>query len=282
MSAQNTETVAAAMEDGANPYFGVLNASLARMVPEWFGRQTKRDLHRCGYSHPVAHENYLAIRNVAMFGCILALVIWIIALDDQPAIQRWTLILGAVSTILLATVPRVVISTWGESRLRRITHGFPDALDLMSMGLTGGLSFQQSLLNCARELENTHRDLAFELQLISRQATAGSLSYAIRRFQDRMDWPELRSVTEPLLHAVELGVSLRESLEQLSDQLRDERMRRLNERANRNSILMLLPIVFCLAPTALIIIFMPPLLKLKDAREKLGRDRSAASSQLTK
>ncbi len=203
----------------------------------WFSQKTQRDLWRCGYSSPIALENVFALRNFLICAFTVALVFWLIALEDQPLLLRYLLPLGIGAAIVLIAAPRVLISSIGEARVKRIASSMPDGLDLIAMAMSGGASFQAALDQAAEQLKSSHRELAYEFSLISQQSRAGSVAYALSRFQTRMDWPALTAIIDNLSHAVSVGSGLRSTLETLSDRVRQDRLRSVADRANRNVVL---------------------------------------------
>lgn len=260
-------------------FFGPLNYAMAHMLPEMFASKAQRDLARCGKSHPLSYENYRAIRNFLFCAASILSALSYLAVMDQPHLARRFAIAGCVAVLLLPALPRVLISFWGEGRARRVSSGLPDGLDLIAMAMSGGLSLQQALDHAAAELATTHADLSHEFGLMGRQTRASSIEFAFRRFGQRMDWPEIRTTLDSLVHAIQVGSSLRLTLEQMADRLRSERLRRATDRANKNVIKMLFPLVLCLAPAAMILILMPPLLKLREFREQGNKDGGVLSQR---
>ncbi len=138
-------------------WFGPLNFPFAHILPDAFRVKSLRDLARCGYSDPIAYENYLALRNVLVLGVIAVVIAWIIALDDQPQIVAWLVGGGLVLVFVLFAIPRVMIGLWGERRLHRIMHGLPDAFDMIAMSLSGGVTQLSAFDNVSEALSEAHR-----------------------------------------------------------------------------------------------------------------------------
>jgi tight adherence protein C len=255
----------------------MLTSSLAGMLPDVFSAKSMRDIWRCGFLHPQAYENYLALRNFLFCAVVLSTVCWLIALENDVYWTRLILIAGVIMAIVSFAFPRVVISMLGEARAHRVVAALPDGLDLLAMSMSGGCPFHRALQHTVEQLKSAHPDLAAEFALIGRQTGAGSLEYSLHRFSERIDMLESTSVVESLSQAVQLGSPLRSILEAQADRMRTERMQRATERANKNALKMLFPTVLCLAPAAFIIVMMPPLLKLKEFRTKSNQDGGVLS-----
>ncbi len=264
---------------GWPPLFGMLTSSVAGMLPDILSAKARRDIWRCGFLHPQAYENYLALRNFLFCAVVLCTLSWALALENDADWTRWILISGAILAIISYALPRVVFSLLGEARANRVVGALPDGLDLLAMAMSGGLPFHRALEHTVDQLRLAHPDLASEFSWIAKQTAAGTLEYSLKRFAQRIDMPETTSVVESLSQAVQLGSPLRSILESLSDRMRKERMQRASERANKNSLKMLFPTVLCLAPAAFIIVLMPPLLKLKEFRTKSNQEGGILSKR---
>lgn len=256
----------------SEPLFGVLTGSLANMLPDWFAAKARRDVWRCGFLHPQAYENYLALRNFLFCAVVLSLFCWLLALEQD---SFWTMrigIGGSVLALCLFALPRIVISLLGEARAKRVVFALPDGLDLVAMAMSGGVPFHRSLELTVDQLQPAHPDLANEFALIAKQTNAGSLQYALQRFAQRIDMQEVTTVVESLLQAIQLGSPLQNIFENLADRMRQDRMQRATGQSNKNALKMLFPTVLFLAPAAFIIILMPPLLKLKEFQNDANQE----------
>jgi tight adherence protein C len=259
--------------------FGPLTPAFAGMIPDFLAYRTERDLLRSGYYHPSSYQSYLAIRNVLVVGTILATVCWVISVSDLPNLA-WSISLGGmIATLLVFAMPRVYISLAGDRRAGRIFSEIPDAMDMLVMGLTGGLSLQQSLERTTSELQTISPEVAKEFDIICRQTIASSLEYALLRFAHRMDIEELTAMTETIRHASEMGSPVSGLLQQHADDLRQLRLQRAEQRGNTIALKMLFPTIFCLAPAAFIIILFPPLLDLRAFRDRENSSDGILSQQ---
>ena len=62
------------------------------------------------------------------------------------------MIVGALTAIALAIVPRVYVYVRRRRRMRRIREAIPDALDMLGMCVSGELELGESLDHVARRL----------------------------------------------------------------------------------------------------------------------------------
>jgi tight adherence protein C len=247
--------------------FGALTVPLAGIVPQ-FPYQAKvlsRDLARAGYYTPKAREEYLALRNaLALGGAILTGLVIIAAAEPGQDLTARIILAGLAITILISSFPRVLLHWQANSRVRRIQTALPDALDMITMCLTGGLPLQDALQRVGSEIHNVHPDLACELDIIRRQAEAGSLEQALRQFSQRIDIPEITSLTALVSQAQRLGTNVSTALRDYADGVRRNHRQRAEERGNTTSVKLLLPVVLCLAPPVYILLLAPALLQMRE------------------
>ncbi len=257
--------------------FGTLTTPLARIIPDFLSYQTERDLNRCGWYGPASYDSYLAVRNVLVCGVLLVTMCWAVAVSDSPNLINAVFSAGAVLLAVAYALPRVVISILGDRRANSIFASIPDAMDMLVMGLAGGLSLEQALDHTTNELAAVSPGLAKEFRIISTQASAGSLEYALQRFAQRMDIDELTNMMEMIRNASSMGTPISRLLHQSADQFREARMQKVLRRGNTIALKMLFPTILCLAPAAFIVILSPPLIDLRSFRDRENRSNGSLS-----
>lgn len=245
--------------------FGVFTHVFAALLPLLSDRDAvRRDLRRAGYYHRDALREFLALRNVLVYGWLLlsAATYWVLAIPD-PDWKLPIVVLGAVVLALLFSMPRLLLQTQASGRLRRIQQTLPDAVDMLTMVMTGGLSLERALEHVSRELASTHPDLSCELAIMTRQTQAASLDYALHQFADRIDTPDVQSLASLVSQSEQLGSNVAVAFQGFSDSVRRSSRQRAAERGNKASVKLLLPIIFCLAPPVYILLLAPAILELR-------------------
>lgn len=243
-----------------------LAASLAAQIPQPADEAARlgEELTRAGYYRPTARRNYLAIRNALTVAPLIAtgavLALWV------PASQ-WlfvTIGTGLVMAGLGYALPRFYLRSKGNRRVARIERSLPDATDMLTMCVTGGMSMPEALQRVSGELGMAHQDLALELAIVRRHTELSSLVQGLQQFARRIGTGEVRSLTTLLIQSEHLGTDVVRALEDYTDNLRRQRRQRAEERANRASVKMLFPIVLCLAPSVFILLVGPAALELRN------------------
>ena len=257
------------------PMLGALTAPMAYMIPirEKGAETLRRELVRAGRLHESALVNYLAARNVILCSwAIFATSMFALELIEPTNINT----IGAgIITILLFGIPRLWLGMKASNRTQSICHELPDALDLLAMMMSGGMTMKDSLNHVIGEFDSSHPELAGELRITARHANTGSLDCALMAFAERLDTAEVTSLTAMLRGGHHAGGSLVESLRDFADGLRYSRDQKAKERGNTASIKLLMPVVFFLAPPIYILLLGPAFLNLKDFVEKENRPGGA-------
>jgi tight adherence protein B len=107
--------------------------------------------------------------------------------------------------------------TW--RRMRRFLEQMPDALDMMSQSLQAGLGLTQAMVFVAKEMPDP---VGTEFSVFIEEVNLGlPLADALKRMEERMALPEVRLFNTALLVQREVGGSLAELLNKLSDIIRD-------------------------------------------------------------
>jgi tight adherence protein C len=250
-------------EDPDEGLFGPLNRALAAQIPE--SGKERRDfkllLRQAGLYGPTAATTIYAMRFVCL---ILPMVVAGILAVVAEADQTWKILFsGALAAAGLSSLPRLYVFFRRRRRVERIRRGLADTIDMLSMCTSGGLAIGESLEHVARQI-SAYPELAEELVILKRQAEVGSLKQALADLTARVDLPEIRQLATLLSRGTSLGTRLAGSLNEQADHLRTSRRQAATARANKTPVKMVLPVLFCFAPAALILLTAPAMLDLRD------------------
>ncbi|MEA3277442.1 MAG: type II secretion system F family protein [Pseudomonadota bacterium] len=157
--------------------------------------------------------------------------------------------------------PDVVLARIARRRQARLRRGLPDALDLLVVCSEAGLGLNAGIQRVGDEIAINHPDLSDELQLVTMQARAGMDNRgALQDLVARTGLEDIQALVATLLQSMRFGTSIAETLRIYSEELRDKRLQRAQEKAARVATLMLFPLVICIMPSFLLVILGPALL----------------------
>ena len=244
--------------------FGSLTPSIAQLLPETAARRDsqRKDLVGAGYHSRASWLNLTAIRFVLAFLALAIVGFWL--LMAPPALEPWLLALVVMAPMFMWALPPLVVAWKSSERKIDIERGLPDVLDMMNMGVSQGLTVQQSLSRISREVTTAHPPLAEELRIVTHQAEVGSLHQALRNFAQRVDSPEVNSFTSLLIQSEATGTSISRALTEYSDSMRASLKERADARANAASFKLLFPIALCLMPSVFLFLLGPAIVQMSD------------------
>jgi tight adherence protein C len=149
---------------------------------------------------------------------------------------------------------------WVQRRLQvrqeQIIQGFPDTLDLMLVCVEAGQSLDQAINRVAKEIETSYPSLAEEFQIVAYEMKAGKeKSRVLRDMGERVDVQDINSFVTTLIQSAAFGTSIAEALRVYADEMRDKRVMRAEEKANKlPTKLTLGTMMFCVPPLLIILI----------------------------
>ncbi|AHM04246.1 Type II/IV secretion system protein TadC, associated with Flp pilus assembly [Roseibacterium elongatum DSM 19469] len=143
-----------------------------------------------------------------------------------------------------------------QSRQEEIISGFPDALDLMLVCVEAGQSLDQAINRVATEIESSYPALAEEFLMVAYEMKAGKdKTRVLRDMGERVDVQDINSFVTTLIQSATFGTSVAEALRVYAGEMRDKRVMRAEEKANKlPTKLTLATMMFCVPPLLIILI----------------------------
>jgi tight adherence protein C len=263
LGASRPESAAHNAARDPNGPLGTWTRALASQLPESRreGNEFRKLLRSAGFYQPHAAYTVYAFRFLLLFVPLVAAGIAATVAEREMTVP--ILVAGGFAGLALSIVPRFYVFFRRNRRQEAIRQSLPDALDMLSMCMAGGMPLSPSLAYVARRLPRAP-ELAEELSILRRQAELGSLQQALADFGDRTQLPETRQLASLLTRGDRLGKELSGSLVDQADRLRASRRQAATRRANKAPVKLVLPMLFCFAPAALILLVSPAVLELKE------------------
>ncbi|MEO9683726.1 MAG: type II secretion system F family protein [Tateyamaria sp.] len=169
-------------------------------------------------------------------------------------IAMWTLGPGGIGYYL----PQYWVTRRVEERKEQITQGFPDSLDMMLVCVEAGQSLDQSITRVANELQASYPALADEFQIVSYEMKAGKDKVTVLNdMAERCGVQDVASFVTVLVQSASFGTSIAEALRVYAGEMRDKRVMRAEEAANKLPTKMTLATMMLTVPPLLIILVGP-------------------------
>ncbi len=233
--------------------------SFSRHLPHakarrWFDVHLKKS----GLSEEVSFEGFFeASFRLSIAGLLMGLLLGM-TLSAQLGIVG-----GIVGLIVgAARLPREIVNL-EKKREELLEHHLSEMLEVISLGLRSGLSFDQSF-----RLYGTHFDVPFAQECASAQRawTFGLVARedALRNLAATYNSALFSRVVESVVRSLRFGSSLAESLEACAVEARAQRRANVEERVAKAPIKMMVPTGVLILPAMLLLVLGPVLLELME------------------
>ena len=220
---------------------------------------SRLNMMRAGYNAKNAVRMFHFSQFALGIGFLLVGVVYTIMVSRNQEVTTQfkilsTVIPGAVGYYL----PQYWITRRVEERKKAIMQGFPDALDLMLVCVEAGQSMDQSINRVARESRAGYPALADEFDIVSHEVKAGKeRAQVLRDMSERVGISDVSSFVTTLIQSATYGTSIAEALRVYSAEMRDKRVMRAEELANKLPTKLTLGTMMFTLPPLLIILIGP-------------------------
>ncbi len=222
----------------------------------------RHELIRAGYFHSNALNYYIFARVAAVV--VLPSLAYIgtqLFLAKAPWFLKLAVLL--ISFLLAVIGPDAYLSRRQGALTTQYRQIFPDFLDLVTVCVDAGLSLEGALDRVTGEIIRQSREFGLNLLMLSAQTRAGRSSIeALESLSERLGLAEARSFVLVLRQSIELGSDVSETLHVFSDEMREKRLLRAEEAANKLPVKMVLPLGGFIFPVILLVVLLPIMLRL--------------------
>lgn len=235
----------------------MIKASGASDLENKTAKALRGKLVQAGYYDKKAVMVFFGLRFAGAFGLGLfgaAVAMYFMGGDSIEKVA----FVGLASGFLGYFLPVVLLDRRIEREQNEYRRGFPDFMDLMVVCAQAGLSMEAGIVKIAGELEAAYPALARNLQFTTIEMRSGkTLSNAIDALGRRLGIEEARSFATLLAQSEELGSSLSQSLRAYSDDMRNKRLMKAEEKAFSLPAKLVVPLTLFVFPTLLVVLLLP-------------------------
>ena len=167
---------------------------------------------------------------------------------------------GTVLAVLLGGfvgyyLPEWIIRSRAAKRQKEIQLALPDALDLMSITVEAGLSFDAALDRVSREMGGPLGD---ELYRVVQEMRLGKgRGEALRDLSSRTTVEELKAFVMAMVQAEIFGISVARVLHVQANELRIKRRQLAEEKAQKLPVKIVFPLILCIFPAIFVVLLGP-------------------------
>ncbi len=230
---------------------------LARALsPKGTDERFTKMLDRAGNPSPWSVERVLGAKGV---GLLLGVVLGVLYGDFTLNSLLYGLLAGAA----LFFLPDLLLYNAGMRRQEQTSKSLADALDMLTVCVEAGQGFDAALLQVAR---NVQGPISGEFaRVISEIQIGKSRGEAFSSMGDRVTLPEVKNFVTALVQADRLGLPIAGVLREQTANMRLVRKQKAEEKAQKVTIKILFPLMFCILPALFIVIIGPGAINIAKA-----------------
>lgn len=219
----------------------------------------QRQLFQAGFGHSRAESHFNSIKfGLALAGVVIGLMM-ITAVPTLAGIDgSIRLILVIILGVFGYFLPVYLVEKRSKAWRKRIELAVPDALDFMLVCVEAGQSIDLAATKVAAELELVHPELAARFQDLTKElAAGGNRQEAFNHLVTQCESDSLRQFSVIVLQSSTLGTPVAQTLRVFSADLRDQRIRKIEEKAAVLPTKMTLGTMIFTVPPLLILLMAP-------------------------
>jgi len=230
-----------------------------RFTPQNWLNSTTRKLELAGRTSKMDATVFITMEFI--IGGIVGLATFLLLRFLGNNLSTGRIFLFTVAMTLMGFyLPQFQLSRSITKRQNEIRKGLPDALDLLTICVEAGLSFDGAMAKVAEKWDN---EISMAFARVIQEIQLGKLRReALRDMQANIGVSEMTSFVAAIIQSELLGVSMAKVLRVQADQMRVRRRQRAEEEAHKAPIKMLIPMAFIMFPSIMIILLTPAVLQI--------------------
>jgi tight adherence protein C len=231
--------------------------TIVRFTPNSTIERTAKQLELAGSPRNLSAAEFWGIRILVTL-LFAGLTFVMMARFNQPLNKQVTYTLGGF--VIGFMLPQMWLKSKIDRRKQAIIKKFPDALDLMTICVDAGLTFDGAMAQVGEKWDDP---LSQEFARVVNELQLGKTRrQALRDLSDRTNVSDVQSFIASVLQADQLGVSIGKVLRIQSEQMRIRRRQRAEELAQQAPVKMTFPLVFLIFPSILLVLLGPALFQV--------------------
>ncbi len=239
------------------PFLDKIGNRLNRNAGQGTTDALQEKLNLAGRPWGLNASGFLALRLLSMLlftalGLALALF-GALAMPLFAVVPLGGLILGYLA-------PQMVVARRIKKRQKEILLALPSALDLLTISVEAGLSFDAAL---TRVVDKYNNEFSRELTIMLNEVRLGRPRLeALDDVGRRCKVEELSNFIQAIIQSEQLGVGVANVLRIQSEEIRRKRRQRAEEQGQKAPLKMLFPMVGCIFPTLFIVLLGPAVIEV--------------------
>ncbi len=219
-------------------------------------RNISFDIQKLNMENKLTAETFLLLQQASA----LALFITGLLLFDSA-------VLGVAAGIFGFFIPSMILKNKVAEKQELILKELPDAIDIITASIEGGLSLNQAISRYAEEGDKsgqkTKNEFAKEMAVTIKKIQLGkSFEEAMLELSSRWKLKEMDSFAGIFIQAEKMGGNIKEILRSQAEEMRNKRFQSLKKKAYEAPVKLLIPLLLFIFPVVFIVLFGPIVIKL--------------------
>jgi tight adherence protein C len=222
--------------------------------------QTTRKLRQAGFHSRDGSVVYVFIKLALPLALGFLMIVVTSSLQLVPEDMVLPTAIGAVLSGFM--MPELYIKNVTARRREILNRVLPEGLDLLTICVEAGLSIDAAFRRVSKEMQGSMPELAMEFEM-----TAIELTYlpdrqqALENMAERSDSAAISALVNALRQTEKYGTPLANSLRILSQEFRQTRASKAEEKGARMPALMTVPLMVFILPTLITVLIAPAILQ---------------------
>lgn len=223
--------------------------------------QTTRKLRQAGFISRDAAVVYVFIKLALplTLGFLMIVLTSVTNLIEIPDNLLAPICVGAVLAGFV--MPEVYIKNVASKRRDILNYVLPEGLDLLTICVEAGLSIDAAFRRVSREMQGSMPELAAEFEMTALELTyLPDRQQALENMSARSDSAAIGALVNALRQTEKYGTPLASSLRILSQEFRQTRTSKAEEKGARMPALMTVPLMVFILPTLITVLLAPAIM----------------------
>lgn len=240
------------------PFESSLGRLLTNMTPASWANVLEKKIVSAGKANVWSVQMYAVFWLIfTLLGLFLSLRYVANAVNLAAVQSMMVVVLG---TAMGAAMPWVILRILVQKRQRLILKQLPEVLDLLSVSVQAGLSFDAALRRIVERMEGP---LIEEAAHVLDDVHMGMpRRYALRMMAERCEVQDVSLFVTAVIQSERLGTSIGRTLNSQAANMRERRRQRVKAEAMKAPVKMIFPLVLFIFPAIFVIVLMPSLLSM--------------------
>jgi len=241
------------------PFVQKAEKSIMKWAPMTIKRKEQELLMLAGFPHHLTIQEWMVLRTLfwIVFGAMFTMMGW-----GQESLMM-KIEISFIGWVLGYQLPIFYLKKRKENRKKEIKQGLPYVLDILTVSVEAGLGFDASL---SKVVEKTTGALTQEFQKTLQEIKMGkSRKEALKDLGHRNSSDDMLQFVGSIIQAEQLGIRLGNVLRVQSEDMRQKRKQRAEEKAMKAPVKILFPLILFIFPAIFIIVLGPAMIHMMES-----------------